>query len=182
MWRTHSCVPCRDFLDTSSGWRQSVADKRRHECRRGTHECAMPLSDLGWVTFLARKWSLPWLAARRSGVPPAPGPHLFLFMACSGEFWRTFVLTSRPLGPSGRPNPQPNLGRLAALRMSACATSRSPTTCEKAGLTTWRQSDDREPELPCGANCAEKLVHVHRLRNEATRPEVTALQDVALGL
>ena len=36
LWRTHSCVPRRDFLDACSCANFS---RRRHEWRRGTQEC-----------------------------------------------------------------------------------------------------------------------------------------------
>ena len=43
--RFHDIRSSETLLDTSSGRRQSVADKRRHECRRGTHECVRHIAE-----------------------------------------------------------------------------------------------------------------------------------------
>ena len=42
MWRTRSCVPYRDSSRHFGGCKHF--NRRRHEWRRGTHECAMSLS------------------------------------------------------------------------------------------------------------------------------------------
>src|SRR5450755_4350579 len=36
LWRTHSCVPCSHSCEHKL---ETVISQRRHECRRGTHEC-----------------------------------------------------------------------------------------------------------------------------------------------
>ena len=47
--RTHSCVARREtLLDTPMGDGLSVGTGRRHECRRGTHECVRHLVTLDW--------------------------------------------------------------------------------------------------------------------------------------
>ena len=35
-WRTQSCVPCRE---SSRHFFACKTAKRRHDCRRGTHDC-----------------------------------------------------------------------------------------------------------------------------------------------
>src|SRR5712691_9117434 len=54
VWRTHSCVPRRDFLDAVLCARNTCPQKRRREeSRRGTHECVRHIDAIrrrsGWA-------------------------------------------------------------------------------------------------------------------------------------
>src|ERR1039458_6854201 len=115
-----------DRLDTLVAYGHSVGTERRHECRRGTHECAMPLSFPNSAHL--HKW---W--GGRPRPHPAPWP------ACR---WWQAPDSSReerdegvPRGPGGPPS---NYAESAALRkLSGIAHEcvRHSITAERLGET-----------------------------------------------